>query len=129
MRLDIIPDRQIENPGQEDIVAAIRQAYAEEIDALILLSDVENNQFMQVPSGGRHVEYCVGPKGPIYAAEDVSLELAIRLFSAYARGETGWKTQATWEVYIDSLGPAREPRHNIGMVRRIRDSIAAWLKG
>ena len=103
MKLEILSDRQIENPNEEDIVTAVTRVYAEKVDAVILLSDEKNNRFMQVPCGGEHIEYCVGPQGPIYAVEGISLDQAIRLFVAYARGEDSWKTEVPWEIFMDRI--------------------------
>ncbi|GEM_PF-7111086 len=94
---------EIDNPLEQDILLAVEKVYAEEIDAVILSSDVENNLFMQLPCGGIHIEYCVGIKGPVYSAEDVSLDMAKRLFISYANNDETWKTAVDWKVEIDEL--------------------------
>ena len=104
MRLDIVsPDSTTDNPSEEEIVEAIAKVYTENIDAVILISDVENNRFMQLPCGGVHIEYCVSPEGPIYSHEDTSRKLAIELFLSYARGDERWRTAVEWKVQIERL--------------------------
>ena len=94
-------DNETENPTDNEVLNAIQKVYAEKIDAVILLSDVENNQFMQMPSGGFHVEYCVGSEGSIYSAEDVPILMANRMFLAYVKGEDSWKTAVIWKLELD----------------------------
>ena len=99
----VTPGSSTDNPGDEEIAAALRQLYDEKIDAVILVADKKKNLFMQMGCGGRHIEYCVGPEGPIYSADDVPIELAAQMFLAYKRGDDDWKTAVTWAVEIEEL--------------------------
>ena len=104
MRLDIItPDSTTDQPSEDAIQTAIDQAYAEKVAAVILVSDEENNAFMQLPGGGFHIEYCDSPKGPVYAHEDVEIDLAKELFLSYASNDERWRTMVSWDVIIKRL--------------------------
>ena len=107
MRLKIVPGSDVVSPSEGDITAALGRVYAGAIDAVILLSDPAANLYMQVPSGGQHIEYCVGPDGPIYAADDIPLDQAHNLFLSYARGDERWKTAVPWSVLVESLKASR----------------------
>lgn len=109
MRLDIIPELSLENPTDAQIQKALERVYAGEVEAVILATDDQGPHFMQVASGGFHVEYKEGEKGDIFAAEDVSLPQCQALFLDYARSGTRWKTAVDWHPYLDHRGQPLEP--------------------
>ena len=101
MRLELIDGvGTIEEPSEDQIKDALEQVYAEKLTAVILISDQAGNQFMQVPMGGGHIEYTPGKDDPIYAAMDVPLDQAVRLFLSYARGDGEWEQAVDWKVFL-----------------------------
>lgn len=99
----VSPDRTTETFNDEEVNAAVHNVYRGQVEAVILVADEGNNEFMQLPCGGQHIEHCVGPKGPIYSAENVEVELAAQMFLAYAKSDDAWKTAVVWKVEIEEL--------------------------
>lgn len=104
MRLETIePWTEIFEPSENDIIQAISKVYADEIDVLLLEMDAKENQYMQAPQGGMHIEYCVSNKGPIYSCDGVPAELAEELFLSYLRGDGKWQERVNWKIEIETL--------------------------
>jgi hypothetical protein len=92
-----------EAPRDKDVVAAIRDLSDDRVDAVILIADDERNLFLQLGRGGRHVEHCVGPGGPNYSTDGVSIETATRMILSYLHGDASWKGEVTWGIEVEQL--------------------------
>ncbi|CAN5267712.1 hypothetical protein BH23GEM2_BH23GEM2_14830 [soil metagenome] len=101
----------IADPTEAEIKAALDDTFEGKNDGLILVDDDANNIFMQVAAVANvrkgalvcQVEYCVGRKGPIYAADGIPHPVVAWLFLSYLRGDGAWRQAMPWRVEIESL--------------------------
>ena len=96
-------ENSIENPDETDITRIIHDVYAGKADYGILIIDEAENLFMQIAGGGGSLEYCIGLDGPIYGANELEEETAIKCFLSYNAGDEFWKTVLPWKIHFKSI--------------------------
>lgn len=125
MRLNVIPDPSIENPTAEEITFFLKKAYAGIKEAVVL--DADTYKFIQVPSGGGHVEYQDEKEGIIYAAEQVSLSECVALFLDYSQNGRQWKEMVSWFPYRDQRGRVIQSIETPSLLIQVRrQTLRKW---
>jgi hypothetical protein len=118
MMLNVIPDPLIENPTAEDITFFLEKAYAGKVEAVVLIAD--KYRFIQVASGGGHVEYQEEKEGIIYAVEQVSLSECVTLFLDYSQNGSQWKEMLSWFPYLDQRGRVIQSKETPSLFIEVR---------
>ena len=96
----------IPNPTEQDIIDGFKGYGEDDIDDFVILSQ---NDMTYVQSAVSHLEgegfileYQDGSLNQHYVATDcnIPLETILKIFLAYLKGDSSWKTDFLWELYV-----------------------------
>ena len=118
MKLEAGAGPPIEDPTEPQIAEALSSVGAESGGFVILSRDSQTYlQASGTPGEGFVLEYRAGGADEHYRSRetDVDLQTATRTFQSYAREETGWNDDVTWEdVDVD-----RTPEEGVGCLTAV----------
>jgi hypothetical protein len=97
-------EKLIHNPTEADIKAAVTGLNSSDDGPRLVLSTAGNTNELQVsgsPKGGFSFDYHegLGDNYPLYVSKksDYSADAVIKLFDAYLKGGSDWKSQVEWQ--------------------------------
>ena len=103
MKLILVPDEELENPGPDQIAETLHKLRQQEGGAVILVNDQLGDEFFLQAAGnpqlGYALEYREGSEEQHFQATeaDISVERLVEAFQKYASGDSSWKSDFQWE--------------------------------
>ncbi len=97
MRLEREKGEPLSNPDSRAVEQALRSVDGEENCFALLVSDDDENHFLQAMGGPDLFDVEYREAGQLFRSRDVRLETVIALFHSYRRGSDWWRSALAWQ--------------------------------